>query len=95
MGEMLVAALGTPLPDILYDGIVDPKKQVDGKLPDALAIRIHNNGKAGFANFDAPALKAPPRRGRRTRSRRRRISSATSRRTRARSRPWGPSRSRG
>ena len=35
-----------------------PRKQVDGKLPDDLAIRIHDNGKAGFANFDAPALKA-------------------------------------
>ena len=58
MGELLAAALGTPLPDILYDGVADPKKLVDGKLPDALAIRIRNNGKAGFANFDAPALKA-------------------------------------
>ncbi len=58
LGELLVKALGTPLPDILYDGVVDPKKQVDGKLPDDLAIRIHDNGKAGFANFDAPALKA-------------------------------------
>jgi parallel beta-helix repeat protein len=58
MGEMLIAVLGTPLPDILYDGIADPKKLVEGKLPDALAIRIRNNGKAGFASFDAPALKA-------------------------------------
>lgn len=58
MGELLASALGTPLPDILYDGIADPKKQVVGKLPDALAIRVRNNGKAGFANFDAPALKA-------------------------------------
>ena len=66
MGELLVAALGTPLPDILYDGVADPKKLVDGKLPDDLAIRIRNNGKAGFANFDAPALKASAaRRGRR------------------------------
>ena len=58
MGEMLASALGTPLPDILYDGVADPKKQVNGKLPDALAIRVRNNGKAGFASFDAPALKA-------------------------------------
>jgi parallel beta-helix repeat protein len=57
LGELLVKALGTPLPDVLYDGIVDPKKQVGGKLPDDLAIRIHDNGKAGFANFDAMALK--------------------------------------
>ena len=57
LGELLNKALGTPLPDILYDGIVDPKKVVGGKLPDDLAIRIHDNGKAGFANFDAMALK--------------------------------------
>jgi parallel beta-helix repeat protein len=58
IGEMLSKALGSPLPDILYDGIIDPKKQVDGKLPDALAIRIKDNGKAGFANFDAMGMKA-------------------------------------
>jgi parallel beta-helix repeat protein len=58
LGELLTQALGTPLPDILYDGIVDPQKAVGGKLPDDLAIRIHDNGKASFANFDAPALKA-------------------------------------
>src|SRR5262245_28651161 len=58
LGGLLVQALGTPLPDILYDGVADPKKQAGGKLPDALAIRIRNNGTAGFANFDAPALKA-------------------------------------
>jgi parallel beta-helix repeat protein len=57
-GEKLAKAMGSPLPDILYDGIVDPKKQVDGKLPEALAIRIKDNGKAGFANFDAMGLKA-------------------------------------
>ena len=56
---MLSTALGSPLPDILYDGFVDPKKQVDGKLPDALALHIHDNGYAGFANFDAAALTAP------------------------------------
>ena len=35
-----------------------PKKQVDGKLPEALALKIKDNGKAGFANFDAMGLKA-------------------------------------
>ncbi len=60
---MLAKVLGTPLPDILYDGIVDPKKQVDGKLPDALGVHIHDNGEAGFANFDAPALTAASRPG--------------------------------
>jgi parallel beta-helix repeat protein len=58
IGEMLSKVLGSPLPDILYDGIMDPKKLVDGKLPDSLALHIRDNGSAGFANFDAPALKA-------------------------------------
>jgi parallel beta-helix repeat protein len=57
-GEILSKVLGATLPDILYDGIVDPKKQVDGKLPDSLAVRIHSNGEAGFVNFDGPALAA-------------------------------------
>jgi parallel beta-helix repeat protein len=57
-GEMLSKVLGATLPDILYDGIVDAKKQVDGKLPDSLAVHIHNNGEAGFVNFDGPALAA-------------------------------------
>jgi hypothetical protein len=55
---LLAMVLGTPLPDILYDGVVDPQKQDGGQLPDALAIHVHNNGGAGFANFAAPALKA-------------------------------------
>jgi parallel beta-helix repeat protein len=58
IGEMLAKVLGATLPDILYDGIVDPKKQVDGKLPASLGIFIHNNGDAGFVNFDGPALMA-------------------------------------
>jgi parallel beta-helix repeat protein len=58
LGEMLAKALGTPLPDILYDGIVDPKKQSSTKQPLEQILRIHNNGNAGFANFDAIALKA-------------------------------------
>ena len=63
---MLSKVLGPTLPDILYDGIVDPKKQVDGKLPDALGVHIHDNGEAGFVNFDAPALAAAAVRDRKT-----------------------------
>jgi parallel beta-helix repeat protein len=57
IGELLAKVLGTPLPDILYDGVIDPKKQKGGKLPESLALRIRDNGKAGFANFDVLALK--------------------------------------
>lgn len=56
-GLMVSQALGTPLPDILYDGMIDPGKAVNGALPEALAIRIRDNGDADFANFDAAGLK--------------------------------------
>lgn len=56
LGKILSGLLGKPMPDILYDGIVDQKKLVDGKLPEEMAIRIRDNGDAGFANFDAPSL---------------------------------------
>ena len=58
LGSMLGKVVGTPLPDMLYDGVTDPGKQVEGKLPAALAVHIRDNGGAGFINFDAPALNA-------------------------------------
>ncbi|MCW8195205.1 hypothetical protein F6455_10440 [Proteobacteria bacterium 005FR1] len=45
--------LGESLPDILWDGYVDPNKQVDGKTPDHLKICVQNEG-AGIINVDAP-----------------------------------------
>ena len=56
MGKLLQPVLGKPFPDILYDGMVDPQKMVDGKLPDALQHSIVNNGNATFVNFNLPAL---------------------------------------
>jgi len=50
MGEML-ALLGNPLPDILYDGVVNPQKLDAGKMPAALRHSIVNNGNATFVNF--------------------------------------------
>jgi parallel beta-helix repeat protein len=58
LGEMLAKALGTPLPDILYDGILDPRKLASSERSEGQVLRIRNNGNAGFANFDAVALKA-------------------------------------
>jgi parallel beta-helix repeat protein len=64
MGTMLGALVGGKFPDIAYDGIVDEKKLVDGKLPDQLKLYIHDNGDADFvnldlANFDPVRLKLP------------------------------------
>ncbi len=58
IGEALKKVVGATFPDILYDGMVDSKKKVDGKLPGKMGIHIHDNGDAGFVNFDAFALAA-------------------------------------
>ena len=56
LGLLVAAVLGGKLPAIVYDGVVDEKKAVNGVLPDDLAIRIRNNGEADFVNFDLPNL---------------------------------------
>jgi len=57
IGQLLKMALKTEtLPDIVYDGVVDEKKAVDGKLPPDLAIRIRDNGDATFVNFDLAGM---------------------------------------
>lgn len=48
------------LPDIMWDGYVDPAKLVDGALPDALRICVDNDG-AQVLNVDAPNKFANPR----------------------------------
>lgn len=44
--------LGGSLPDILWDGVVNQDKLVDGQLPEALKLCI-DNGDAGIVNVDA------------------------------------------
>ena len=56
LGNMLAPALGTPLPDILFDGMVDPAKLGSGGLPQGMQMSIVNNGTATFANFNLPDL---------------------------------------
>lgn len=48
----LVKAVGKPMPDILYDGVIEPKDGKPGALADA-KICLENNGAVTFANFDA------------------------------------------
>lgn len=47
---MVAKVVGSPMPDILYDGLVEPG--ADGKPADA-KICLQNNGDVTFANFDA------------------------------------------
>lgn len=52
--KALALEIGKPLPDILYDGIVDPKMRgASGQLAGDDRICIQNNGGATFVNFDA------------------------------------------
>jgi parallel beta-helix repeat protein len=58
IGQLVAHAVGTPLPDMLYDGMLNPSKAKNGVLPAELALHIHDNGDAGFVNFDAAGIKA-------------------------------------
>jgi len=48
------------LPDILWDGYVDPKKLIDGRLPESLRICVENDG-AALLNVDGPNGSKAPR----------------------------------
>lgn len=45
-----------PMPDIVFDGLVNTEKMVDGELPDELGIRIANNGDATFINLNMASV---------------------------------------
>lgn len=49
------------LPDVLWDGYVDSKKQVNGKLPDALRICVNNGDDVEMINADSPNGNKNPR----------------------------------
>ncbi len=50
--------VGGVFPDIVWDGIVDPNKLVDGALPDEYRLYIEDNGDADFVNLDVGAAMA-------------------------------------
>jgi parallel beta-helix repeat protein len=58
LGLLVSKVVGTPLPDILYDGIANPKKRSGGALPAELAIHVRSNGDARFADLNGSALSA-------------------------------------
>jgi parallel beta-helix repeat protein len=51
LAPLLVVMLGKPLPDIVYDGVVNPARLVDGKLPPEYSLSILRNPGATFANL--------------------------------------------
>jgi len=63
-GRLMAAILGTPLPDIIWDGVVNEEKRVDGALPVEAGISIHDNskedGEVTFGNLGGlPSLVDP------------------------------------
>jgi len=64
-GTAMEELLGTPLPDIVWDGVVNEKKVTDGRLPEGLRLAIHDNAKktgevtfgnlGGLENFENPS----------------------------------------
>ena len=57
--KLLAALIGTPYPDILYDGIVNPAALVDGKLPPEKRVYIEKNGDADFINLRFDLIESP------------------------------------
>jgi parallel beta-helix repeat protein len=58
LAELAMPLIGTPLPDIVFDGVVDASKKVDGSLPEGLGIYVAGNGDADFVNLDLGAALA-------------------------------------
>jgi parallel beta-helix repeat protein len=50
-GALMAQLLGTPMPEIIYDGVVNPKKLVDGKLPDDMKVVFKDNGPISVVNM--------------------------------------------
>ena len=50
--EAFVELAGGNFPDIVWDGVTNPDKMVDGSVPDELRLYIENNGDADFVNLD-------------------------------------------
>lgn len=58
LGVAIKAVFGNAGPDIVWDGAVDKQKFVDGEMPPALSLSIHDNGDASFANLDLATVLA-------------------------------------
>ncbi len=51
-GELVAGITGTPIPDIVWDGMVNPEWLKDGELAADRRIYVSNNGDATFVNLN-------------------------------------------
>lgn len=58
LAELIQPLVGDRIPDIVYDGVVDPEKMVNGELPAELRVYVENNGDATFINADIGSILA-------------------------------------
>jgi parallel beta-helix repeat protein len=49
--KVLTDLLGSPMPEIIYDGMENPKSLVDGKLPEDKRVLFKENGKISVVNL--------------------------------------------
>lgn len=63
-GQLIHAVLGAPIPDVVWDGVSNAEKVVDGKLTEDAGISVRDNTKDGgevsFANLGGLATLADP-----------------------------------
>ena len=52
LSTLLAPLTGGVFPDIFYDGILNPAKLKDAKVPAVFSLRIRDNGDASFANMN-------------------------------------------
>jgi hypothetical protein len=55
-GAFIKSLVGSKIPDIIYDGVVNPARLVDGRLPEPLRLYVKGNGSATFANLQLGLL---------------------------------------
>ncbi len=56
IGKLFEQIAGLPMPDIVIDGLNNPKTIVDGMVPEKARIYIANNGEATFADLGFAAM---------------------------------------
>ena len=56
IGETVAPFVGKQLADIVTDGMEDPKKRRDGKLPEELSLRVEETEEVRFLNFNLANL---------------------------------------
>jgi parallel beta-helix repeat protein len=57
--KLLAGIIGTPYPDIIYDGIVNPAQVADGKPKDGKGIYVEKNKDGDFVNLRFDLIASP------------------------------------